>query len=112
MEAELKLGEDMEFITPPKRIQIFGEHGSRGFETNGYLVRPAPGFPRTIHRASYWVPKGKDGIEVVWTTGFSGLVMDLKVEAGTLRGEAESFWDFPRKRQKAHVFAYKVDCGK
>jgi len=109
---DLKLGEDAEFITPPRRIQILAEHGSKGFEQDGYLVRPAPGVHRSIHRASYWVPEGPKAIEVVWTTGFSGLTMRLNLEGETLRGKATTFWDFPRREQTAEVVAHKVDCGK
>jgi hypothetical protein len=109
---DLKLGEDAEFITPPRRIQISAEHGGKGFEQDSYLVQPAPGVPRSIHRASYWVPKGANAIEVVWTTGFSGLSMNLNLEGETLRGKATTFWDFPRRKQTAEVVAPKVDCGK
>jgi hypothetical protein len=107
---DLRLGEDLEFITPPSRIHILADHGNGGFEQQGYLVRPAPGVPRSIHRASYWTPKGPSAIEVVWTTGFSGLEMSLNLEGGTLRGKATSFWDFPRRKQSADVVAQKVDC--
>jgi hypothetical protein len=109
---DLRLGEDAEFITPPRRIEILAEHGTKGFEQNGYLVRPAPGVPRSIHRGSYWVPKGPNAVEVVWTTGFSGLSMHLNLEGETLRGKATTFWDFPRRTQTAEVVAHKVDCGK
>ncbi len=107
---DLRLGEDKEFITPPPRIQIFAEHGTVGFEQDGYLLRPAPGVPRSIHRGSYWVPKGPNTIEAVWTTGFSGLFMRLSIEGETLRGKATTFWDFPRRKQTADVVAHKVDC--
>jgi hypothetical protein len=109
---DLKLGEDGEFITPPSRIQILAERGNKGFEQEGYLVRPASGVPRSIHRASYWVPKGPNTIEIIWTTGFSGLTMRLDHEGETLKGKATSFWDFPRRKQTADVVAHKVDCGK
>jgi hypothetical protein len=108
---DLKLGEDQEFITPPQRIQILAERGSTGFEKNGYLVRPAPGFSKSIHRASYWESTGPQTIEVVFTTGFSGLTMKLKVEGETLRGEAKTHWDFPRRKQTAQVNARKTECG-
>ena len=107
----LKLGEDEVFITPPQRIQLLAEPGSVGFEKNGYLVRPAPGFPKSIHRASYWESTGPRTIEVVFTTGFSGLLMKLKVEGETLRGEAKTHWDFPRRKQTAQVNARKTECG-
>lgn len=108
---DLKLGEDEVFITPPQRIQILAERGSIGFERNGYLVRAAPGFPKSIHRASYWEPTGPETIEVVFTTGTSGLSMRLKVEGETLRGKAKTHWDFPRRDQAAQVIAHKADCG-
>jgi hypothetical protein len=106
------LGEDNVFITPPVRIEIMPEKGSKGFEVNGYLVRPAPGVSPSIHRASYWRPTGKTTIEIVWTTGFSGLSMKLHVEREALKGKAKPFWDFPRWGQTAHVLAHKIDCGR
>lgn len=108
---DLKLGEDEVFITPPQRIRLLAEPGSVGFEKNGYLVRPAPGFPPSVHRASYWEPTGPNTLEVVFTTGTSGLSMQLKVEGETLRGKAKTHWDFPRRGQTAQIIAQKTDCG-
>lgn len=109
-QPDLKLGEDAIFITPPSRIQLLAEHGTKGFENRGYLVRPAPGTSPSIHRNSYWNPTGAKTLEIAWTTRFSGLTMKLSVEGETLKGKAESFWDFPRPRQTAHISAPKVDC--
>lgn len=103
--------EEMVFITPPERIELLTEHGTQGFEKNGYLVRPAPGFPQTVHRSSYWVPTGPKRIEMVFTTGFSGLEMHLTVQGDTLQGKAKTFWDFLRRRQTARVVAHKVACA-
>jgi len=109
---DLHLGEDSVFIAPPRAIQLFAERGTKGFETNGYVVRPAPGFKPTIHRGSYWQPKAPDAIQVVWTTGFSGLSMVLKPEGQNLRGTAKTSWDFNRTEQTADVFAQRFACGK
>lgn len=106
----LSLGEDAIFLTPPHRIQLFAERGTQGWESEGYVVKPAPGEEPSIHRGSYWLSKSSHSIEIVWTTGFSGLVMGLKIEGTDLRGEAKSFWDFPRGRQTAQVTARKVEC--
>ena len=106
----LNLGEDAVFITPPARIQIFAERGTQGWESAGYIVKPAPGVKPSIHRGSYWLPKNSDSIEITWTTGLSGLVMSLKIEGTDLRGKAVSFWDFSRKRQTAQVVAHRVGC--
>jgi hypothetical protein len=110
---EMRLGDDEEFITPPARIQLFTEKGTDGAESNGYLVRPAPGAQPSVHRATYWVPKGRRGLEIVFTTGLSGLVMSLKTaDAETLHGRATTFWDFDRRKQVAEVMAHRVPCGK
>lgn len=106
----LNLGEDEVFITPPPRIQLFAERGKEGWESEGYIVKPAPSAKPSIHRGSYWLPRSADSIEIVWTTGFSGLLMGLRIEGSDLRGQAKSFWDFTRKRQTADVFARKVEC--
>jgi hypothetical protein len=106
------LGEDNEFILPPKRISLLNEHGAKGFETEGYLLRPAPGEKPSIHRWSYWKPDGADAICLAWTTGFSGLTMKLHPDGDTLKGEAKSFRDFPGRRQTAKVVAHKINCNK
>src|SRR5215475_4301923 len=74
------IGKDAVFITPPHRIQLFAEKGKQGWEAEGFVVKAAPGVPPSIHRGSYWLPKKGQRIEIVWTTGFSGLVMEMKVE--------------------------------
>lgn len=107
----LRLGEEEEFITPPARIQLFSEKGSTGLESNGYIVRPAPGIKPSVHRDTYWVPKGPKSLEIVFTTGLSGLEMSLKTsDAETLRGKAKTFWDFSRTKQTAEVMAHRVPC--
>lgn len=104
-------GDDLVFITPPERIQILAERGTFGHEKDEYLVRPAPGFPKSIHRYSYWRPTGSHSLEIVWTTGFSGLTMRLKVDRDTLKGKARPFWDFLGRVPSARVLAHKVDCA-
>src|SRR5882672_9199025 len=106
----LNLGEDAVFITPPHRVELLAERGTQGWESHGFIVRPAPGVPASIHRGSYWLPKGPRSIEVVWTTGLSGLVMELTTNGEELKGKAKTHWDFLRERQKADVVARKVEC--
>jgi hypothetical protein len=103
--------EEAVFITPPPRIDLLAERGTQGKEKNGYLVRPAPGVTQSVHRSTFWMPIGPKKIEVVFTTGTSGLYMRLTVQGGKLQGNAKTFWDFRRRRQTAHVIAHKTDCG-
>jgi hypothetical protein len=109
---DLNLREDVVFITPPHRIQLFAVTGTKGWEAERFIVKPAPGVKPSIHRGSWWLPKSSDSIGIWWTTGFSGLIMNLKIAGSGLRGKATSFWDFPRKQQTADVVAQKVDCEK
>jgi hypothetical protein len=107
---DLKLGEDAKFVTPPKRIRLSLERGTKGFETEGFILRPASGEKPSIHGSSYWKPDRSDSIILVWTTGFSGLGIRLHLEDGKLRGLARTFWDFDRKEQKSKVVAEKIVC--
>lgn len=109
-QPNLNLGEDAVFISPPRRVQLLAEHGTRLWETAGFIVRPAPGIQPSIHSSSYWVTTGRRSIKIVWTTGFSGLQMKLRLDPRGLRGEARSFWDFPRTSQTSDVVADRVDC--
>lgn len=108
---DLKLDKDEAvFITPPQRIELLAERGTEGKERNGYLVRPAPGVTRSVHSSTYWMPSGPKGIEIVFTTGTSGLEMQLTVRDEMLQGKAKTFWDFPRRRQTAHIIAHRINC--
>ena len=98
------------FITPPERIELLAERGSQGSEIRGYMVRPAPGVPKSVHRFTYWRPTGPNKIEVMFTTGLSGLEMQLTLKGDTLEGKANTFWDFLRRRQTARVIAHKIKC--
>ena len=51
-----------------------------------------------------------DSIELRWTTGFSGVNMSLSHEGDTLRGLAETTWDFDRQVQHANVTMWRVRC--
>jgi hypothetical protein len=107
----LSLGSDERELTLPPKIQLFGVRGTKGWETEGYVVKPAPGIEDAVHRESYWNTKGPRSIEIVWTSGFSGVVMSLKVDAAGLSGQAKSFSDSDRQQtQNADVVARKFDC--
>jgi hypothetical protein len=110
---EMKLGEDEDIITPPRRIQLLAEKDADSPDSKGYAVRPAPGVKPSVHSGMYWLPKGSKSIEITFTTGFSGVALALKTaDAETLHGKATTFWDFKRKKQIAEVMARRVPCGK
>jgi len=110
----LGLGEDTIFSTPPKTVR-FSRVTSFGFGSyNGQLsfrVLPANGARMSVHGPGFWTPiRGTDSVSMVWTTGFSGLTMKLAAAGDTLRGVAETFWDFPRPEQTSRVTGIRMPC--
>jgi hypothetical protein len=108
-QPRLPLEGDAEFITPPDRIHLELEKPERGWRKGSYLVRPLPGSRSSIFRSGEWV-FSDDEVRILWTTGFSGLTMDLSITRHGLRGLAHTFWDFPRPTQTAAVEAKRVSC--
>ena len=68
-------------------------------------------FRRVFTAQLIWMPMGPKKIEIVFTTGTSGLEMQLTVQGETLQGNAKTFWDFLRRRQTAHIIAHKINCA-
>jgi hypothetical protein len=69
-----------------------------------------PGGVPSVHRYAFWRPVGSDSVELMWSTGYSGLRMTLGGQPAELRGEARSFWDFPRTAMTADATARRVRC--
>jgi hypothetical protein len=76
----------------------------------GILFDRRPAFQQAFTLILTGYPKDQGSIEVVWTTGFSGLVMGLTINGEELKGKAKTHWDFRRKQQTADVVARKVEC--
>ena len=106
----LMLGADERIITPPSRILIDSTIGTRPYERRNLLLRPAPGAAPSVHRYSWWNMGRADSIQLRWTTGFSGINMSLEHAGDTLRGLAETTWDFDRQVQQADVTMWRVKC--
>ena len=106
----LMLGADERIITPPSRVLIDSTIGTRPYERRNLLLRPAPGATPSVHRYSWWNMGRADSIQLRWTTGFSGVNMSLEHDGDTLRGIAETTWDFERQTQHADVTLLRVAC--
>lgn len=106
----LMLGPDERIVTPPSRILIDSTIGTRPYERRNLLLRPAPGATPSVHRYSWWNMGRADSIQLRWTTGFSGVNMSLDHQGDTLRGIAETTWDFDRQAQTADVTMWRVAC--
>jgi len=104
----ISLGDDSVFISPPRRIQLTTAP-DHSWDEHGLKVTPAGGESPSIHTSAYWTANGRR-VHIVWTTGFSGLTMDLHERGSNLEGMAHTFWDFPRPRQTSRVVAMKISC--
>ncbi len=119
---ELKLGRwwpwsfggDNEFVTPPSKIELLPVQGTEGFEKDEFLIRRIP--PAQVNtigrrRASFWQVRSKNDVELTWTTGFSGVTLNLSKHGDDLRGWAHPFFDFPTSPCIMHVTAQRIPCG-
>lgn len=106
----LMLGPDERIVTPPSRVLIDSTIGTRPYERRNLLLRPAPGATPSVHSYSWWNMGRADSIQLRWTTGFSGVNMSLDHQGDTLRGIAETTWDFDRQAQTAEVTMWRVAC--
>jgi hypothetical protein len=104
------LGGDAEFVTPPDRMNLTLDKPEHPWRKGSFVVRPAPGSRDTIHTSGEWV-LSDEKLEILWTTGFSGLTVDLSPTRHGFQGIARTFWDFPRATQTAGVEATRASCG-
>ena len=107
-------GGDNEFVTPPGRIKLLSERGTKGFEEEGFLIRTIP--PRkgaTPGRGgpSYWNVISPNEIDLNWNDGFTGVTLSLKKHGNELRGWAHPHFDStPLIPRIAYVIARKIAC--
>ena|ERR1700730_440682 len=116
---ELKLGRwwpwsfggDTEFVTPPSRIQLFAERGTKGFEEDGFLIRAIKGAAPGRGGPSYWQMRSGDQVDLIWNDGFTGVTLALKKDGDRLRGWAHPHFDvFPVIPRTARVTAQRIAC--
>jgi hypothetical protein len=105
---------DNEFVTPPSRIRLLSERGTKGFEQDGFLIRPIPprkGAASGRGGPSYWNLKSASAIDLIWTDGFTGVTLSLEKRGDQLRGWAHPHFDAaPLIPRVAHVVARKIAC--
>jgi hypothetical protein len=107
-------GEDTVFATPPTRIELLPEPGTKGFEKNGLVIRTIP--PQTSAAlgrpvSSFWEMKSRTRVDLVWTNGLSGVTLKLRKHGMELRGWAHPHFDFPTPPPRIqHVTAKRIGC--
>jgi hypothetical protein len=107
-------GGDTIYVTPPTRIELLPEPGTKGFEQNGLIIRAIP--PQkpdpTVHPvSSYWQIESTTQVDLIWTNGFSGVTLKLEKHGTELRGWAHPHFDFPTFIPRfQHVTAKRITC--
>ena len=103
-----RLRQDSIYIAPPSRVRFDTARAERW--ADHFVLLTAPGAVPSVHRFALWRPVGSDSVELIWSTGFSGLRMTLGGQPAELRGEARAFWDFLRAPLIADATARRVPC--
>jgi hypothetical protein len=105
-------GEKNSYVTPPSRVELLSEHGARGFEQDGFLLRAVPReqeAPAGNRESSYWRVRSINQIDLIWTDGFTGVTLKLEKNGDELSGWAHPHFDavklIPRT---AHVVARRI----
>jgi hypothetical protein len=105
---------DNEFVTPPSRIKLLSEHGTKGFEQDGFLIRAIPPRKGTASGRggpSYWKIKSANQIDLIWNDGFTGVTLSPEKREDKLHGWAHPHFDAVRLVPRiAHVTARKIVC--
>lgn len=103
----LNLDADSVYITPPRSIVL--DTLPTAFPiSSGFRVTPILDTPGRDYAS--WEPLQEGALRIIWTTGFSGIRMQLKLESDVLSGFATTFWDFSRASQRADVKGERVAC--
>jgi hypothetical protein len=104
-------GRDTQYVTPPSRIQLLAERGTKGFEQDGFLIRAIKGTAPGRGGPSYWQVRSSDLIDLIWNDGFSGVTLRLKKRGNELDGRAHPHFDFPTVARTAKATAQRIACA-
>lgn len=107
-------GGDTKFVTPPSRIELLSEQGTKGFEQEGLLIRAMPprkGAAPGRGSPSYWQLNSNDQVDLIWNDGFTGVTLTLRKNGDKLRGWAHPHFDAGHFIPHiAHVTAKRIAC--
>jgi len=104
------LGGDMVFTSPPREIQLTTEPWRFAEGDEYYVIKPVDDAAATGHRLSSWHVSPEGTLRMGFSTGFSGVSMELGPADSELAGRARTFWDFPRLSQWAVARAKRIAC--
>ena len=94
-------------LAPAQRI----EHATQ--VVGCYELAVGPCAPATIHSLTYWeVDSLTGGVRLTFSTGLSGVQLDLASHGDSLIGTAREFWDFSAPQVTARARAVRAPCAR
>ena len=106
--ADSDYGGDSLEVAPPPRVRVHGARSS-GDTTPG-IIAELPGVMPSVHSHASWRYIVPDSLMMVWSTGYGGVVLRLGGRPDSLKGSAESFFDY-RGGHMTGAMATLVDCS-
>jgi hypothetical protein len=107
-------GEDTQYVTPPSRVELTPDQGTKGFEKDHLLMRVAPTQKSMVsggRGGSFWEMQPKNRIDLIWTDGFIRLTLKLERHGNDLRGWAHPHFDSPTLVPRiARVKGQRIAC--
>jgi hypothetical protein len=107
-------GEETKYVTPPSRIQLLSDQGTKGFEQDRLLLRSIPRKEESAagsRESSYWQVRSSDRIDFIWTDGFTGVTLKLEKKGDELSGWAHPHFDAAKVVPRtARVVARLIAC--
>lgn len=104
------MGEDTVFATPPKQVELTVERATTGLGKDHFFIRQIPSVEGS-RRSAIWIPQDRNHVMLVWSTGFSGVYVNLMKKDRHLSGWAHAHFDFPRIPHVAHVRTEPIACS-
>lgn len=104
-------GEDrFSLVTPPSRIRLSLERGTKGIEKDRLLIRAIKGTAPGRGGASYWHVKSSNQVDLIWDDGSTGVALELEGRGNELRGLAHPHFSPTVIPRIAQVTARRIAC--
>jgi hypothetical protein len=100
---------------PPRTVELLALDADDSLKqvqfARGHYRHPVRESPPSSSRRPTWTTgKHQDELVLSWSNGFSGFGASVRPKGDTLRGNAETGWDFGRASQKASVRMWPIAC--
>jgi hypothetical protein len=105
---QTKWGGDSVFVTSPSLVQLLPMPASAEEGRSNIRVERVSEMDWLPQKT--WQQTSGDSLQLVFSNGHSGVILELPAVTDSAVGTAETFWDFPRELQTAVVRAVRIPC--